>query len=227
MRKLLLYGPGDLGKQAAYLIQTHFAKKFKVLGFVADHLAKETEVYKGLQVIGSFQEIINSGDFKPSKVDMLVTVGYLHMDERKRVIKAVVKAGYQMPNIISPFSVIEKNVEMGRGIIIDAGVIIDKNSKIGDCIFMNPGVCIAHDCEIGEGAIFGPRTVLGGFTKIGGYSFMGINCTIINNIKIGDFVFINAASLVTKDIPSFSKFREKRVQKILKRNDISRKQSWT
>lgn len=214
MRKLLLYGPGGLGQQTAYLLKTHFPDEFDVLGFVADRLERGTDVYRGLRVIGPFEEVLATTGLRPQEACMLVTVGYLHMDERKRAVAKAAGAGYEMPAIVSPLAVVEKNVAIGPGTIITAGAVVDNQSNLGDCVFINPGACIAHECDIGAGTILAPGATLGGCVKLGEYVFAGINCTVVNNVCVGDFAFINAASLVSKNVPGFTQYRERRTAQL-------------
>lgn len=210
MKKLLLYGPGGLGRQAASLLQTYFSNQFELLGFVADRLEKGADVCKGLRVIGSFDEVVATPGMRPHEAGMLVTVGFPHSDERKRAVKRAVAAGYPMPALISPLALLEKNMPAGKSAIVGAGAVVDNPSSIGDCVFISPAACVPRECETREGTILAPGAALGGRVKTGQCVFAGINCAIVNNATLGGFVAINAASLVLQDARGFANHREQR-----------------
>ena len=98
-------------------------------------------------------------------------------------------------------SSVSKTAMIGRGCVINAGVVIAGQTVIGDMVFINRASTIGHHTRIGSFTTINPACNIAGDVSIGEKCEIGIGATIVDGINIGNNVVIGAGSLVLKDIP--------------------------
>ncbi len=101
---------------------------------------------------------------------------------------------------IHPSAQIGKNVTIGKGSVIMAGVIINSDAKIGKFAIINTKASIGHDCSLGDFVSLAPNVTLGGNVIIGNYSAISISATLIHSITVGEHSVVGAGSVVLHNI---------------------------
>jgi len=101
---------------------------------------------------------------------------------------------------IHPSAHIGKNVTIGNGSVIMAGVIINSDATIGKFNIVNTKASIGHDCSLGDFASLAPNVTLGGNVRIGNFSAVSISATLVHSITVGEHTVIGAGSVVLDDI---------------------------
>ena len=142
-----------------------------------------TDFYKK----GISNAVLGLGQIKPSS-------------HRRRLIASICKIGYSFPPVISPNSVINEEVNIGRGTVIMDGVIVNSGVNIGEFSIINTKASIDHDCNIGSFTHIAPGVTLSGEVKIGNDVLIGTGANIIQGISIIENSLISAGSSVQKDI---------------------------
>lgn len=104
--------------------------------------------------------------------------------------------------LIHPTAIIGKDVIIGSGTVIMAGVVIQPGSKIGKHCIINTSSCIDHDVLIHDFVHIAPNCSIAGNVVIDEGTFLGIGSTVINNISIGSWSIIGAGSVVIKNLKS-------------------------
>ncbi|WP_445736484.1 NeuD/PglB/VioB family sugar acetyltransferase [Mariniflexile sp.] len=105
---------------------------------------------------------------------------------------------FQFVSAIHPNAVIGKNVTIGNGSVIMAGVVINSDSKIGIQTIINTKSSIDHEAKIGNFSSIAPGVTIGGDVTIGKCSAVSLGAKIIEGIHIGNNTVIGAAALVLK-----------------------------
>ncbi|MAD12259.1 MAG: acetyltransferase [Flavobacteriaceae bacterium] len=108
--------------------------------------------------------------------------------------------------LIHPSSTISKSSLIEEQTLICASVIINPQVKIGVGCIINTGAIIEHECLIGKFTHIAPGAVLCGNVKIGSGCMIGANAVVKQDVKIGDNVTIGAGSVVLNDINSNTTF---------------------
>ena len=98
-------------------------------------------------------------------------------------------------------SSVSKTAKIGRGCVINSGVVIAGQSVIEDMVFINRGSTIGHHTRIGRFTTINPAYNIAGDVSIGEKCEIGMGAIIVDGITIGDNVVIGAGSLVLKDVP--------------------------
>jgi len=195
-KKIVLIGGGGHCKVVISILKK--LDNFEIAGIVDNYKAEN--FISGIKIIGTDDDLEDI--YKSGIHNALITVGSIKDNtKRYRLFNMAREIGYKFPLIISPESIIDKNIRIDEGTIIMPGSIINIDSSIGKNCIINTGSIMEHDCEIGNHCHIAPGAHISGTVNIGELSFIGIGATIIQGIKIGKNVTIGAGSVVIKDIP--------------------------
>lgn len=193
-KTLAIIGSGHLGQQIAHfaLSDNHYDK---VVFF--DDFSTEKEV-NGIEIIGNSNDIISEFE-KKSFDEILIGIGYKHLDKRKELFE---RFSTKIPfgKIIHSSTWIDKTATVFDGCVIYPSCCIDAHSVIEANTILNVACTVAHDTIIGKHCFLSPRVALAGFIKINEQCILGINSTIIDNIIIVSKTQIGGGTVVTKNI---------------------------
>jgi acetyltransferase EpsM len=134
-----------------------------------------------------------------SEDPFVVTIG--NNKQRKEIVEML---GCKYHKAIHPTAIIGKNVKIGEGSVIIAGVIVNTNTKIGKHVILNTYASIDHDNTIGDYVHISPRAALCGHVTVGEGTHVGTGALVIPNIKIGKWCTIGAGTVIIKDVPDFA-----------------------
>ncbi|MBP2070680.1 acetyltransferase [Thermoanaerobacterium butyriciformans] len=188
--KLLIIGAGGHGKVVADIALK--MGKWKEIAFLDDNCSIKYSM--GIEVIGKLSDV-----FKYiSEYDMSVGIG--DNVTREKLIDRLNYEGASIPTLIHPNATIGKEVNLGIGTVIMAGVVINCCAKIGNGCIINTGATIDHDNIIEDFVHISPGVHTAGGVKVGKRSWLGIGSVVINNIYITDDCKIGAGAVVIKNI---------------------------
>ena len=191
-------------------------KKLLILGakgqakLIIDAVASCQSEYTDIALLDSFADyshllsypIIGRCDDLESFRDRY-THGFVSMADpviRKYFLERLIKAGYEIPNIVHPTAHVSDYALLDVGIFIDANASIAPDSRIGIGCVCHAGVRIAHDNEISNYSAIAPNACTNGYVNVGNGSFIGSCSCIINNTNVGSNVVVAAGSVVTSHI---------------------------
>ena len=196
-KKIIIIGSEGHGKVIADIIEKQGF--FSIAGFVNANPRPNTFVM-GYPVLGSDDELVQLRKEFPH-CDFFIAIG----DNSTRLkVKLKVESLFpeiNFPSVVHPSAQIAKDVKIGQGVCIMAGVVINSSSNIGDFCILNTKASIDHDNFIGDFSSLAPNTTTGGDVSIGEFSAIGISATIKHGIKIGNHSVIGAASYINKNMP--------------------------
>jgi sugar O-acyltransferase (sialic acid O-acetyltransferase NeuD family) len=111
---------------------------------------------------------------------------------------------FEFINAIHPSAILGKNVEIGIGNAIMAGVIINSDSKVGNFCILNTNASLGHDGTLGDYSSLASRTTLGGTVSVGTCTAISLGANVLQAVHIGDYAIIGAGSLINKDVEDFT-----------------------
>lgn len=106
----------------------------------------------------------------------------------------------EIETIISCFSTVCNDVEIGEGTVVMPGAIIRTNATIKENCIINTGAIIEHDVSIGKSVNISPGAVVCGEAYIGDCVFIGAGAIVIDKVKIKSGTIIGAGAIVIQDI---------------------------
>jgi sugar O-acyltransferase (sialic acid O-acetyltransferase NeuD family) len=187
---LLIIGANGHGKVIADIALK--MNKWKNIAFLDDD--EKIKSSMGLDVIGKSYEAINYKE----KYEIFVAIG--NNATRESIITKLKLEDASIPTLVHPNAVIGKNVNLGYGTAVMAGVVINSCTKIGKGSIINTSATIDHDNLIEDFVHISPGAHLAGNVKIGHSTWVGIGGVVCNNIDITSNCMVGAGAVVTRNI---------------------------
>ena len=193
---LLIIGASGNGKVCANIAQQI---GHTVVGFIDDGKPMGTPFWHS-NVLGNVAEMAQI--VEKYNIDGFF-VGIGDNFTRKKLLETIQTQFPQLrlPSLIHPSAWVS-NAQIAEGTQICAGVILQPDVVVGKGCILNTGSQLDHDSSISDFASLAPGVVTGGGVSIGTESFIGISATIIHGKKIGHQTVVGAGSLVLTDIPN-------------------------
>jgi len=197
MKQILLFGGGNQVHYTIDIIEKE--NKYQIVGIIDSVHEIGADRY-GYKVLGR-QENLKS-IVEEHKIDAgIITIG--DNWSRFKVFEAIREQmpSFEFVNAIHPSVIIGKNVDLGFGVVMMAGVIVNPLAKIGNFTFFATGCQIEHDCVIEEFASVSAGSIMGGYVRIGKFSAITLGVTVLDRLTIGENSVIGSGSLVLKNVP--------------------------
>ena len=175
-------------------------------------ILNQTNEYKILEILDLFFESESSEKIlnipvkpinkletykKMDDIDIFLAIGDNNL--RKSWYEKLINK-FNLPNLISPSALIDKNATLGISNVICSNAYIGPEASIGNNNIINSGSIIEHEAKISDHCHAGPASVICGRSKVARNCFLGANSTIIENIKIAENTIIGAGSTLVNSI---------------------------
>lgn len=188
--KLLIIGASGHGKVCADIaLQMNTWDEIAFLD--DDEKIKES---LGLKVIGKSSDVLKY----LNNYNIFVAIGNNKI--RKKIKEEIEALNASIPILIHPSAIVGKEVTIGTGTVVMAGVIINCCTKIGESCIINTGAIIDHDNNIEDFVHISPGANIAGTVKICKGTWLGIGSVVSNNVNICSGCTIGAGAVVVKDI---------------------------
>lgn len=195
MKKLVIFGAGDMARLAAFYFERD--TNYKVEGFSADREFCDGKEFLGKPLV-PFDELVTA--YPPGSVDVFVAISYMRMNSVRCEKLAEVKArGYSIASYISSRCSFMSQFEPGENSFILEDNTIQPYVKIGSNVWLWSGNHIGHDSVIEDNVYVSSHVVVSGFCTIGRNSFLGVNCTLREKLTVAPYTLIGAGAVVMKD----------------------------
>ena len=124
---------------------------------------------------------------------------------RSKVVDRLREVCPQLPFVsaIHPKASVARDVFIGEGTVIMAGVIVNPCCAIGPFCILNTNASLDHDSVMKDFSSIAPRVTTGGNCEIGDYAAVGIGAVLSHGVHIGKHVVIGASATVLKNIDPF------------------------
>lgn len=122
------------------------------------------------------------------------------LNKRKKYCTLLTNKGVQMPNLISPYAVVDPSAKMGSSNIICAQSYLGPCSQIGNNNLINTASILEHESSVGDHCHMAPKSILAGRSVIGNNCFIGAGATIIDKIRVANGTVIGAGSCLLENV---------------------------
>lgn len=199
-RRVAIYGAGYLGQQVYHHVASHCRDTAEVIGFIDDSKAAGIGVIDSQRTLGSLAQATALPRLQPGAIELVFAIGYTSMQMRRAALERVLSAGYQLFTLLHPRAVIEPSARIGQGCVVLAGAVIDQHVSVGAACFVDIGVRLTAGTTVGCNNYFSSGTATGSRVKIGDDCFFGMDCTITTEVQMGSNLFVNAKTLVPRNV---------------------------
>lgn len=195
MRSLVVYGAGGHAKVVAEIARL---SQWEVVGFIDGvNLHRKSQSFYGSQILGG-DEILE--DLIPSGVKHAI-VAFGNNRLRVATARKLVDRGFSLISVIHPSVVYSKDLKIGDGTVVAAGVVVGPSTKIGEHVIINTHATLDHECSVSDGAHIGPGAVVSGGVLVGECAWIGAGAVISDHKEIGVDSIVGAGAVVVKNVP--------------------------
>jgi sugar O-acyltransferase (sialic acid O-acetyltransferase NeuD family) len=197
MKNIVLFGGGLHANVCIDIFEKD--GKYNIIGII-DSIAEIGSMMFGYPVIGRQEDIIELKETYRIEAG-LISIGDNYA--RKFVRDAIVALipGFIFVNAIHPTVSIGRNVKLGTGLVMTAGVVVNPDAVIEDFCILNTGAQLEHNCYMGEFSHLSAGSITGAKVKIGKFSAITLGVTIIDRVSIGENTVVGSGAVVLKDLP--------------------------
>jgi UDP-N-acetylglucosamine acyltransferase len=117
--------------------------------------------------------------------------------------------------LVGDKNVFREYVTVSRGTMKGGGV-----TRMGDENFVLAYTHIGHDCQIGSGNLFVNAATLAGHVTVEDFATIGALSPVHQFCRIGRYAYVGASTVITKDVPPFSRIVNERETKSFGANSI-------
>jgi sugar O-acyltransferase (sialic acid O-acetyltransferase NeuD family) len=196
MEKLLIFPFNGNGLEALDCIK----EKFELIGFVDDDTKKQGKTKFGFEVFS--RDVIKI--YKEAKI-LAVPGSPQSFKYRQEIIGALNISLDRYATVIHPNASVSSKANIGKNVLIMAGVVITSNAVISNHVCILPNSVIHHDTIIGEWTLIGSNVLIAGNVSVGENCYIASGSNVINDISIGNGSLIGLGSNLIKSIPKNSK----------------------
>ena len=171
------------------------APRFRLLGFIDDTAAKQAQSAFGYPVHarGALHEF-------PDAQLLAVPGGPQSFRARREVIERLEQPPRRFATVVHPRATMSPLANIGRNVLIMAGVVITSNARIGDHVCILPNSVVHHDAVVGDFTLIGASVAIAGSVDIGENAYIGSGTSIMNGIRIGARALVGLGSTVIRDV---------------------------
>lgn len=196
MKNIIIIGASGHSKIVIDILEK--LKNCSIVGLVDSYKDKSHQVF-GYQVLGT-------------EADLPTLIQKYHIDagiiaigdnySRFRIYEKITSLipDFKFVSAVHPSVIIGKNVNLGMGVVVLAGVVINADSKIGNQCIINTKSSVGHESVMNDFSSLSPGVTLGGKVTIGFCSAICLGANIIECIEVGSHTVIGAGALVNKPI---------------------------
>jgi sugar O-acyltransferase (sialic acid O-acetyltransferase NeuD family) len=196
MKKLVLFGAGEIAELATYYFSEH--TPYQIAAFCVDDAYVKQGIFNGKPVV-AFSEIVKR--FPPGSHDAFVAVSYSQMNKlRAEKYLALKKQGYAIATYVSPKAT-NFAKEIGENCFILEDNTLQPFVKIGNNVTMWSGNHIGHHSIIHDNVFITSHVVVSGGVTVKENAFLGVNATLRDHVTIGREALIAAGALIVDDVP--------------------------
>lgn len=188
-RPFIVLGSGGHGVVVCDVITS---AGLEVRAFVDDALDRQ-----GLLVLGV--PVIEPDDVPPAS-DVFIMAGIGDNAARARAFRRFCQRGYEACPVVHPSAVLGREVTLGSGTVVMAGVIVNPRTRVGENAVLNTGCRVDHDCRIGAHAHIAPGATLTGGVSVGEGTLVGAGSVTLPGITIGAHAVVGAGAVVIRDV---------------------------
>ena len=223
MKKLLIFGTGEIATLAKYYFETD--SDYKVEGFICDDEFYNSDQHEGLK-LHKFSDLTSILDI--NNYYIFVGISYRGLNKiRENIFLKIKKLGFKFASYISSKSQIASNVnigencfilenqtiqpfvEIGDNVVLWSGNHIGHRSKLSNHVYISSHVCISGNCEIGERTFIGVNSALADFSKVGKDTFISMSSIVYGNIKDNSVIIGKKTQVFESDTKQNSLIKKK------------------
>lgn len=197
-RDWVIVGSGVQGRQiGAAVVAAAAAAGDRVLGYLDDDPAKQGLTIADLPVLGPVAWV----ESHQGALNVVIALGIA--EAKRAMVKRLRRMGDHLsfPPVIHPFTSIGPRVELGEGVVVQAGAVLLCDLRVGEFTIVGASSTLGHDCRVGSYCFLSPGLRVAGYATIGDDCVTGLNTCLINHVTLGNRCTTGAGTVLIRDLP--------------------------
>jgi sugar O-acyltransferase (sialic acid O-acetyltransferase NeuD family) len=198
MKKLIIFGTGDIAQIANYYFQLD--SDYSVEAFTVDRPYLQ-DSFEGKAVV-PFDEL--SKTYPCKDFDIFIALSYKNLNHlREEKYLAAKQAGYKLVSYINSHCTYLSQFPPGDNCFILEDNTIQPFVQIGNNVTLWSGNHIGHHSTIEDHNFISSHVVISGHCHVEPNCFIGVNATLHNNVRIKRENIIGAGAIINKSTNEF------------------------
>lgn len=197
MKKLVIVGAGDFGREVTWLVERINAQNptWELLGFVDDNAALKGQTVDSYPVLGSVAWL----ETVTEEMYVVCSIGTGRI--RKQVMEQVLKNPHlHSATLVDPAAIIGRDVRVEPGCVVCAGTVLTVSIYMKAHTILNLNCTIGHDTVLGSYCTVHPGSNLSGKVRVGACTDIGTGTKIIQGLTVCSGCTLGAGAVVVRDI---------------------------
>ena len=195
MKKLIIFGIGELGKLSYYYFKND--SNYKIVAFTADKKFVIQNKFCDLPLV-EFEKIVDL--YPPQSYKIFIAIGYNKMNKiREKKYKLAKDLGYEFASYISREATVLTNQPIGENCLILENNTIQPFVKIKNNVILWSGNHIGHGTIIEDNCYISSQVVISGNVHLKENVFIGVNASIRDSIIIEKESLIGAGAVIMEN----------------------------
>ncbi|HTT65174.1 MAG TPA: acetyltransferase [Bryobacteraceae bacterium] len=173
--------------------------QWRIAGLIDTYKSPGTALM-GYAVLGP-EEFLPDLMVKHGAGGAVIAIGDNRIRHQVALRVSAIAPGLAFVNAIHPAAHIGREVVLGKGVVIMAGVTINPGTRIRDFCYVNTNASVDHDNVLEPFSCVQPNAATGGNVTLGAHSVISMGAQVAPGISIGADTIIGAGSTVLHDIP--------------------------
>ncbi len=194
MKRVIIIGAGDLGRQYSHWID-HYSED-KVVGWLDDTkvMGSRLHDHEVLGPVSKVEEIRTQFD------SVAVAIGYKNLSFKNKLLHQLMGQGIALYSFIHPSAFVDVSAHIGAGVFVYPHCVVDQRVVLEDGVRLGNNVVISHDSHIGRCCYFAPSVTTSGSVHLGACCFVGTGTVFKNSVRIVSHSVLGAGALILKSI---------------------------
>ena len=192
---LVLAGSGGHAKIVIDIIE--LVGSNKIIGITTQDLNLNS--FQGYPVLGTDAELPKL--FGRGIRYAAVGVGGFRDNERRKAVFSHIKGlGFNRIRTVHPSAIIARDVQIGEGSVICAGVVLNPGVSIGENVIVVTGSTVDHETIIDDHVLIAGGVSVGANVHVKEEAFLAIGSTVVSGMVIGKNSLVAAGAVVVKNV---------------------------
>lgn len=198
--KLIVLGAAQHAKVIVSILRESYADRYQIVGYLDDSPALQGTTLLDLPILGTLADLPAAIE-KHGLAAACIGVSNRFMEVRREQFERVVELGLETPNVIHQRAYVSPDAKLGRGIVLNPGVIVNAFAEVHDNCVSYSNSTIEHETVLYPNTYIGPGVNFSSNARVGPNTFVGAGSRIIPDIRIGSGTTVGAGSVVIRDLP--------------------------
>ncbi len=199
-KNLIILGARQHAKVLISILREFFSNEYAIVGCLDDDPKLTGTTLLSVPILGPMN-LLPECRKRHGVNSALIGVSNRFMKVRDQLFQKVKQCGLETPNLIHPRAYVSSDAHIGRGVVLNPGVIVNAFASVGDNCVCYSNATIEHETQLEENVYVGPGVNFSSNARVGAHTFLGAGSRIIPDIQIGTRVLVGAGTVIIRNVP--------------------------